>query len=75
MKLLLNINGHDKVMHVKFYLGASVIAELLPFDCLNINVFFYPQLFFGCFYLILYVPSTTFQLYRDGSSWIEPELS
>ena len=24
--------------------------------------------------LILYVPSTIFQLYRDGSSWVEPVL-
>ena len=24
------------------------------------------------FYLILYVPSTIFQLCRDGSSWVEP---
>ena len=27
------------------------------------------------FDLILYVPSTIFQLYRDGSSWVEPVLS
>ena len=27
------------------------------------------------FYLILYVPSTIFQLYRDRSSWVEPVLS
>ena len=25
--------------------------------------------------LILYVPSTLFQLNRDGSSWVEPVLS
>ena len=25
--------------------------------------------------LILYVPSTIFQLYRNGSSWVEPVLS
>ena len=30
---------------------------------------------FFCFYLILYVPSTIFQLNRDGSSWVEPILS
>ena len=31
---------------------------------------------FVCLFdLILYVPSTIFQLYRDGSSWIEPVLS
>ena len=31
----------------------------------------------GCFLfdLILYVPSTIFQLYRDGSSWVQPVLS
>ena len=27
------------------------------------------------FDLILYVPSTIFQLNRDGSSWVEPALS
>ena len=27
------------------------------------------------FDLFLYVPSTIFQLYRDGSSWVEPVLS
>ena len=30
---------------------------------------------FCLFDLILYVPSTIFQLNRDGSSWVEPELS
>ena len=31
---------------------------------------------FVCLFdLILYVPSTIFQLYRDGSSWVEPVLS
>ena len=34
------------------------------------------QLMFVCFVcLILYVPSTIFQLYRDVSSWVEPVLS
>ena len=27
------------------------------------------------FYMILYAPSTIFQLYRDGSSWVDPVLS
>ena len=30
---------------------------------------------FCLFDLILYVPSTIFQLNRDGSSWVEPVLS
>ena len=34
------------------------------------------QLLFVCLFdLILYVPSTIFQLNRDGSSWVEPVLS
>ena len=28
-----------------------------------------------CFIMINYVPSTIFQLYRDGCSWVEPVLS
>ena len=34
-----------------------------------------PLLLLLLFDLILYVPSTIFQLYRDGSSWVEPVLS
>ena len=34
----------------------------------------YPKMF-CLFDLILNVPSTIFQLYRDGSSWVEPVLS
>ena len=30
---------------------------------------------FVLFDLILYIPSTIFQLNRDGSSWVEPVLS
>ena len=30
---------------------------------------------FVLFDLILYIPSTIFQLYRDESSWVEPVLS
>ena len=30
---------------------------------------------FCLFVVILYVPSTIFQLCRDGSSWVEPVLS
>ena len=33
------------------------------------------NLFFVLSDLILYVPSTIFQLNRDGSSWVEPVLS
>ena len=43
MVLILNIYNHSEVMHVKFIRVSSVIAELLPFDCLNFNYFFHPQ--------------------------------
>ena len=43
MKLKLNIYNHSEVMHVKFIRVSSVIAEFLPFDCLNFNDFFRPQ--------------------------------
>ena len=33
------------------------------------------EVFVCLFDLILYVPSTIFQLYRDGSSWVELVLS
>ena len=33
------------------------------------------SLIFVLFDLILYVPSTIFQLNKDGSSWVEPVLS
>ena len=33
------------------------------------------RLFFCLFDLILYIPSTIFQLNRDGSAWVEPVLS
>ena len=35
-----------------------------------------PLILMSCLFdLILYVPSTIFQLYRDRSSWVEPVLS
>ena len=36
---------------------------------------FFLALYVCLFDFILYVPSTIFQLYRDGSSWVEPVLS
>ena len=42
----------------------------------NPEPFKHIKTFFVCLFdLILYVPSTIFQLYRDGSSWVEPVLS
>ena len=42
----------------------------------NIRNISYVLFVFVCLFdLILYVPSTIFQLNRDGSSWVEPVLS
>ena len=46
-------------------------AQILPKEYLNIN----HALFVCLFDMILYVPSTIFQLNRDGFSWVEPVLS
>ena len=40
-----------------------------------VTVDIHPDSFVCLFDLILYVPSTIFQLNRDGSSWVEPVLS
>ena len=48
---------------------------------MSLVLFLFDVIHLGCdgvfclFDLILYVPSTIFQLYRDGSSWVEPVLS
>ena len=39
MELILNIYDPGVVRHVKFYQVASVIEELLPFDCLISMIF------------------------------------
>ena len=44
--------------------------------CSNFNPNDFMNHWFVCLFdLILYVPSTIFQLYRDRSSWVEPVLS
>ena len=51
-----------------FLLSLASADLLLVIVCVPVKVTF-------LFDLILYVPSTIFQLNRDGSSWIEPVLS
>ena len=42
----------------------------------NVDLLRKPILICACLFdLILYIPSTIFQLNRDGSSWAEPVLS
>ena len=45
-------------------------------ECLTLDQDLKVPTWFVCLFgLILYVPSTIFQLNRDGSSWVEPVLS
>ena len=48
---------------------------LIFFLCISCYCIFVTGLILYLFDLILYVPSTIFQLCRDGSSWAEPVLS
>ena len=50
----------------------SVVKE---FWSHNMMILYPNQCFDRLIDLILYVPSTIFQIYRDGSSWVEPVLS
>ena len=47
---------------------ATVVAQINRYSVTRTTVLV-------LFDLVLYVPSTIFQLYWDGSSWVEPVLS
>ena len=52
--------------HAQLLIKNIMLKTFLPFKISNVVCLFD---------LILYVPSTIFQLNRDGSYWIEPVLS
>ena len=63
----MKLDIHHALKLNKHYLGKQLEKALGD----NIN-----NLYDACFFdLILYIPSTIFQLNRDGSSWAEPVLS
>ena len=55
----------------------KMTCSTLNLDLVNMNAYikFGENLSICLFDLILYIPSTIFQLNRDGSSWVEPVLS
>ena len=72
---------HIKLLFViKIFVLSILVAVLHRFYCnsshITAHMIYYLGLhvfcLFGVFDLILYVPSTIFQLNRDGSSWVEP---
>ena len=69
----------NHAMDAKFIISLIIRCPLVNLSQpllsgLPINVPGTCNVFFG-FDLILYVPSTIFQLKKDGSSWVEPVLS
>ena len=50
------------------------VADMLKFVCSLLQMFSLYFLFVCSSDLILYVPSTFFQLNRDRSSWVEPNV-
>ena len=78
---LILIFGMD-FFKLKFTVNRSVVGRIKSLIKVNLHdlslIFFtlkFPVVFFLLDLMILYVPSTIFQLYRDGSSWVEPVLS
>ena len=56
--------------------GWVVTRKLQDFQAVHEKLIqVYKKTFLCLFVLALYVLSTIFQLYRDGSSWVEPVLS
>ena len=53
----------------------KILTKISEFSLLEIGSGAACVCLFVLFDLILYVPPTIFQLYRDGSSWVEPVLS
>ena len=63
-------SGFSSLFLISFPIHIDTISTGLP-----IVYFIFVCLFVCLFDLILYVPSTIFQLNRDRSSWVEPVLS
>ena len=75
LKIHYDENAQDK----NFEPGDKVLA-LLPIPGKPLQARYYgpytvDKKIVCLFDLIIYVPSTIFQLYRNGSSWVEPVLS
>ena len=54
---------------------SSSLSPGMNFDRSAVSLRLYMENLFALFDLILYIPSTIFQLNRDRSSWLEPLLS
>ena len=72
------VNGYGKTVKNKcvkqFYQVFVFHTPVLPLYIAYVSVTLIGSLI-CLFDLLLYVPSTIFQLNRDGSSWAEPVLS
>ena len=86
MKWLFSFNSFVKLsLYNKIHLKHSIYTDLDTARSYCVYQLFLPWnftkeiqemvIFLCLFDLILYIPSTIFQLCRDGSSWVEPVLS
>ena len=69
-QVLLYIFLCQKVIYMNMPISRYTVLEINPNNN-NKNI----MIFVCWFDLILYIPSTIFQLSREGSSWVEPLLS
>ena len=67
--IIMLMNRHHEIESAYFKFVASLFLQ----DFYSSNYRYFNL--FILFDLILHVPSTIFQLNRDGSSWVEPVLS
>ena len=64
----------DILKYMSKYIYIAKTKAFRECTAIQITLLFYYQNTF-LFDLILYVPSTVFQLFTDGPSWVEPVLS
>ena len=64
---------YTSALQTRFFQVNSLILVYMIYKTGYLNT--YADEDFCLIDLIIYVPSTIFQLYRDGSSWVEPVLS
>ena len=72
---LLNVTLFGVSKLKRGFAGSSESTLVKMSHCWKSHVAFHIVCLFSLFDFILYVPSTIFQLNRDGSSWVEQVLS
>ena len=67
---------HEQIIHLCVIVKDNLVPVVYNTPNQECNVHLYLCLLFVCLFVYFdYVPSTIFQVCRDGSSWVEPVLS